>query len=363
MKSDQKKTAALKSSVPAVKRSAPLPSVRARAYRDFDDWAGMGDLLQETFNAWDRYDDGDFDRLSLAETRAALELAESYAAAARGQYIAAKVKEFEEGWPLYQRDELYEECPLSPNLLNIHSEYVLTRRVVGEQLAVMLATINQKPQHPKLYSRLMVEEIIAAKPSAVALESTTREIRRTMTFLPSAPEVLKVLRKEMERWSCRSEFGKDTLDYYRKIFDRRVSELKAKLMEQEALEKQLEQEREARLAKLEQERREMIAREERERRERVARQANEARERAAHRDATGFLVVWFRLLLLSRGVFIPPARQWIEDRMEMSRKRLDGHAPHRPTTEALSALALPAPRDDDDDDDDPCVDDDDDEEP
>jgi hypothetical protein len=62
--------------------------------------------------------------------------------------------------------------------------------------------MNQTPQNPKLYSRMLIEEIIAARPNACALEATCREIRRTQKLLPSGPKVLEILRRQMERWDA-----------------------------------------------------------------------------------------------------------------------------------------------------------------
>jgi hypothetical protein len=42
---------------------------------------------------------------------------------------------------------------------------------------------------------MLIEEIAAADPSAVALEAACRRLRRNCTFLPSIGEVLKALRK------------------------------------------------------------------------------------------------------------------------------------------------------------------------
>jgi hypothetical protein len=83
--------------------------------------------------------------------------------------------------------------------------------------------------HPKLYSRAMVEEVTAANPRACPLEATCREIRRTCTFLPSAAEVLKILRKQMEHWCdlC-SIFDKDLMAW-RKRCHVLIHNLKAKL--------------------------------------------------------------------------------------------------------------------------------------
>jgi hypothetical protein len=52
---------------------------------------------------------------------------------------------------------------------------------------------NASPHAPEVYTRLLVEEIVAANPDAVALEATCREIRRTKTFAPSIPELRNLL--------------------------------------------------------------------------------------------------------------------------------------------------------------------------
>jgi len=158
------------------------------------------------------------------ETR--LQSAERWAAEMRERHVSESVAKYESDYEYFERAELYEKCEESPNLLRCYSNRVITRRFVSQQLALMSATINEKPQEPKLYARMLVEEIIAAKPSACALEATCREIWRSRNSLPSTAQVLKVLGKQMERWSEFSEIGEDALDYWHKKFDEAVVTLK-----------------------------------------------------------------------------------------------------------------------------------------
>jgi len=57
-------------------------------------------------------------------------------------------------------------------------------------------------------------EIAAARPSALTLESACRDIRRTLKFVPTIAEMLKLLRKHRERWedrrvlACAENIGK-----------------------------------------------------------------------------------------------------------------------------------------------------------
>ena len=106
----------------------------------------------------------------------------------------------------------------------------------------MVATINKKPQQPKLYARLLTEEVIAARPRACALEATCREIRRTMTFLPSTAELLKILGAQMERWSGYAEISEQDFRLCLTQLEALIPKLKAK-REEEAAEQARQQER------------------------------------------------------------------------------------------------------------------------
>ena len=108
----------------------------------------------------------------------------------------------------------------------------LRRRVVEEQVALLLGSFpNAVPHNPKVYTGMLVEEIVAAEPSAVALEAACREIRRTKNFLPTPAEMLKILReKETEAAAANDACCDDdeTSDYFPRM-ERRIREAEAAL--------------------------------------------------------------------------------------------------------------------------------------
>ena len=56
---------------------------------------------------------------------------------------------------------------------------------------------------PAIFSRMLVEEVVAAGHGTLALESACRKLRREQRFMPSISEVLAVLAREHTTWTKR----------------------------------------------------------------------------------------------------------------------------------------------------------------
>lgn len=162
----------------AVVRSPKPPAIKDE-YRAFDDFARLARMLV------DRFDD-----IVVREKADAGDTADMLAA-------------FFGGLEYFERDALYQhKQPHRPNLMNVWTDWQITRRVVSEQVGALLGSFpNAVPHAPKVYTTMLIEEIIAANPSALALESACREIRRSKTFAPAIAEVLALLREHEERWN------------------------------------------------------------------------------------------------------------------------------------------------------------------
>jgi hypothetical protein len=110
----------------------------------------------------------------------------------------------------------------------------IKRKIVAEKVSDMLGAFpNLGPHDPQRYIPRIVNEIIAALPSACVLESTTRRIVREKTFPPTVAEVLNILREEKELWQDRNsmidnEEYPDVIVSIKKI-EARMHELKAAL--------------------------------------------------------------------------------------------------------------------------------------
>jgi hypothetical protein len=109
----------------------------------------------------------------------------------------------------------------SPTFYEDNGNGHLKRRIIEEQVALLLGSFpNAGPHNPAVYSGMLVEEIVAAGPSAVALEATCREIRRTKNFAPTIAEVLKIL-KEKETESAEANDAccddDETSDYFARM--------------------------------------------------------------------------------------------------------------------------------------------------
>jgi hypothetical protein len=188
MTAPQKKVMPLNAIAPKSAPTAP-----ARAYRDFDDLAHAADTLMKwAADEWAAQEKDeeipDWRRVSVNAIRNEL-----------GQYEA--LGEF------FERDELYDIGKRLPRYYKgddcpVWCDHQLKRKVVAEQVAMLIGSFpTGTPSAPEVYTKLMIEEIIAANPSAMALESTCRQIRRTKTFLPAISEVLEALREHEKRWS------------------------------------------------------------------------------------------------------------------------------------------------------------------
>lgn len=70
---------------------------------------------------------------------------------------------------------------------------------------------------PKIYTRTLVEEVIAAQPMLFAVESACRTILRTMKFVPAVSEVLSVVNEQNSLWSSRCMAVADVCADYNKL--------------------------------------------------------------------------------------------------------------------------------------------------
>ena len=175
----------LRAAVPALKAAPKLPATSKHQWRDFDDFTHCAEVL-----VW-RYDEklgGKWWKWCEDST-------------------LAMIAEFNAGLEFFNREDFYQRTKVAKrDLLNRHTHRQLTRRVVSEQVGLLIGSFpNGVPNSPEVYTRMLIEEIFAANPSAVALEATCREIRRTKTFVPAVAEVLKVLKERAEWWKDADE--------------------------------------------------------------------------------------------------------------------------------------------------------------
>jgi hypothetical protein len=224
----------LKANVPAVK-SAPVATRKAakapavnppRAYRDFDDYAKAGRFMvtqvDELMQAC--YGIDDEDKIPSQDQFTHALYVKKFDAS------LAYFREFDAAREFFERDELYEETKeAKPNLLNCHTTRQLSRRVVSEQVGLLIGSFpNAAPHSPEVYTRMLIEEIYAANPCASVLEATCREIRRTKTFVPAIAEVMQVLQKNAEEWRERLEVFDDDIAAWHRDIDKALAHWSAK---------------------------------------------------------------------------------------------------------------------------------------
>src|SRR5262249_30879353 len=124
----------------------------------------------------------------------------------------------------YDRKELYDIKGKGKR-----QTWTLSRRVVSEQIALLLASFqNSRPGTPKVFGRTLTEEVYAYNPNACVLESACRHVRREHDF-----EVLKAIKKESSAWCDRWETLDCNVDEFRQSLEKYIAEAEAKIAEAE----------------------------------------------------------------------------------------------------------------------------------
>jgi hypothetical protein len=133
----------------------------------------------------------------------------------------------DEKW--FDRKELYEIKGKGKR-----AKWTLSRRVVSEQMALLLASFpNARPGTPKVFGKMLIEEIYANGPNACVLESACRRIRREKNFAPSIAEMLKAIAAESTCWSSRWDLFDCDIDRIRRSLQTTISEAQVKIEQAE----------------------------------------------------------------------------------------------------------------------------------
>lgn len=194
---------------------------------------------------------------------------DAYAEAARIMGLRIdELAEHKDGWPLalvddlehwyrafaagreiFERDELYRTRKTSrQDLTGTWKTHEITRRVVTEKIGLLIGSFpNAGPHNAEAYIGMMIEEIIAANPSASALEATCRELRRTKNFAPSIAEMLKELQAQAEKWDASLQLWEEEIAYWNKRRQELVAAAKAQAVKQAEKKREREAEEERRL--------------------------------------------------------------------------------------------------------------------
>jgi hypothetical protein len=155
-----------------------------RRYSDFDAFTRTADALV------DYYELIATALPSMTGRKVSRGYAEQVASRYSRAQLEAMVAKVEDGYAFYNRDELHEPG----------GNFKVKRRVVAEQVAILIGAFpNAGPHSPEAYTKLLIEEIVAATGyDAVMLEAACRKIRRTMKFVPTIAEMLDALTNQPE---------------------------------------------------------------------------------------------------------------------------------------------------------------------
>jgi hypothetical protein len=96
-----------------------------------------------------------------------------------------------------------------------------TPEQVLEQLALLIGAFPaSNTPDPMVYSRMMLNEVIAAGPSVLALTAACSELRRTRQWPPPTADVLKTIREEEARWQYRFRCASEILGAHAKALEK-----------------------------------------------------------------------------------------------------------------------------------------------
>jgi hypothetical protein len=243
------KAVPLKNTAVAVVKSPQLPATPPkREYGDFDAFVENADNLLSFFGRISEREErlydiqfewvewGDNCPIDLEQAKQQIQSAKWTVDSARHlltQFSWARKRLAEckrdERW--YDRKELYQIKGKGKR-----EKWTLSRRVVSEQIAVLLGSFqNVRPGTPEAFSKMMIEEVYAANPNACVFESACRHLRRTEEdFAPSIAKVLKAIKNECEAWSDRWELLRYDGDDMRRDLEKAIAEAEAKIAPAEA---------------------------------------------------------------------------------------------------------------------------------
>ena len=102
-----------------------------------------------------------------------------------------------------------------------------TAEQVQEQLTLLLGAFpSSSTPDPMVYSRMMLNEVMAAEPSVIALTMACSKLRRTLQWPPSIAEVLKTIREQEACWQyrlrCASAMTNEYAQALSKLLERRA---------------------------------------------------------------------------------------------------------------------------------------------
>lgn len=113
--------------------------------------------------------------------------------------ICAKCRAFED---LFDVDDKWDRP-----IIDGKEKWILKPEYITERLALLINSFpSNGPKHPDDFVSLLLEEVIAAKPTAITLEAACRQLVRTGKFVPSIAKVLEALREQdhlfVNRWDA-----------------------------------------------------------------------------------------------------------------------------------------------------------------
>jgi len=83
-------------------------------------------------------------------------------------------------------------------------EWCVQRSQVSKVLAIFMGSFpTSNVKQPQIFTMQLLEDVMEREPSYAVLESTCRELRTTLKFMPSIAEFVGELEKQTQQWSER----------------------------------------------------------------------------------------------------------------------------------------------------------------
>ena len=77
---------------------------------------------------------------------------------------------------------------------------------VARMIAILMGSFpTSKIPEPKIFVRVLIDDVMALDPSFVEMEATCRHLRKTKKFMPSISEVIETLEEQKKLWDRRSD--------------------------------------------------------------------------------------------------------------------------------------------------------------
>jgi hypothetical protein len=108
--------------------------------------------------------------------------------------------------------------PLEPPDWRDEEEWCVQRSQVSKMLAIFMGSFpTSNIKQPQIFTMQLLDDVMEREPSYAVLESTCRELRTTLKFMPSIAEFVGELDKQRNQWSEREGAHWEAIETYEEL--------------------------------------------------------------------------------------------------------------------------------------------------